>query len=104
MSRSPRRAVDPTDGCPGFVSALVLRCARGDHDALGALFDLFFPLVHARLAVLAPHEPIDERVIDTFQRVWQEAPGYQVAEDAVAWVMRHVSDRTPYSGVRTLAS
>ena len=44
--------------CPGLVSALVLRCARGDRAALGTLFDLLYAPVAATVG--GPGVPRDD--------------------------------------------
>lgn len=68
-----------------MVSALVLRCARGDREALGTLFDL----LHAPVAALidGPGVPRDDLVVEVFQDVWRSAPAFRLGDDPVAWVL-----------------
>lgn len=82
--RVPKPVSSPA-GCPGLVSALVLRCARDDRAALGTLFDL----LHAPVAAMVdgPGVPRDDLVAEVFQDVWRNAHSFRRDEDAVEWVL-----------------
>lgn len=71
--------------CPGFASALVLRCARDDRAALGTLLDLLYAPVAA--VVGGPGAARDDLVVEVFQDVWRFADTFRRDEDAVAWVL-----------------
>jgi DNA-directed RNA polymerase specialized sigma24 family protein len=71
--------------CPGFVTALVLRCAQGDRSALGTLFDLLHGPVAATLG--APGVSRDDLVVEVFRDVWLQAPTFPRGADPVAWVL-----------------
>ncbi|GEP32303.1 hypothetical protein NSZ01_00710 [Nocardioides szechwanensis] len=82
--------------CPGFVSALVLRCARDDRAALGTLFDL----LHAPVAAMVGGSGIerDDLVAEVFQEVWANANHFRRGDDPVAWVLglaRQTGARAP---------
>lgn len=82
--------------CPGFVSALVLRCARDDRAALGTLFDLLYAPVAATVG--SPGMARDDLVAEVFQDVWANANHFHRGDDAVAWVLglaRQKSARAP---------
>ena len=78
MSSYSQHIVDrhPPDRCPGFITALILRCAAGDEAALGSLFDLLYPLVNAIVGSAAPSDSDETRVVATFHRLWDQAPTY----------------------------
>lgn len=71
--------------CPGLVTALILRCARGDQAALGTLFDL----LHAPVAaIVGGHgRGRDDLVVEVFHHVWRGAPAFRRGDDPVAWVL-----------------
>lgn len=71
--------------CPGFVTDLVLRCARGDRAALGVLFDLLHSPVAA--VVGTPGVARDDLVVEVFRDVWQRAPAFHSGDDPVTWVL-----------------
>jgi len=71
--------------CPGLVTALVLRCAQGDRDALGTLVDLLHGPVAATVG--GPRASRDDRVVDVFRDVWRQAPAFPRGDDPVAWVL-----------------
>lgn len=82
--------------CPGFVTDLVLRCARGDRAALGVLFDLLHAPVAA--AVGSPGVARDDLVVEVFRDVWLQAPAFRRGADPVAWVLdlaRSAAHRSP---------
>lgn len=71
--------------CPGFVTDLVLRCARGDRAALGVLFDLLHAPVAATVGT--PEVARDDLVVEVFRDVWLRAPAFRRGDDPVAWVL-----------------
>jgi len=77
--------ISPSAGCPGFVSALVLRCARDDRAALGTLVDLLYAPVAATVG--EPGIPRDDLVAEVFHTVWRRAHAFRRDDDAVAWVL-----------------
>lgn len=82
--------------CPGFVSALVLRCARDDRAALGTLFDLLYAPV--AVTVGGPGRERDDLVAEVFQRVWTNANHFRRGDDPVDWVLglaRQTAARVP---------
>lgn len=86
----PRAAADAGHGCPGFVTALVLRCGRGDESALVALMELLYGPVRARLG-LAHHSDAeaDEVLGRAFVHIWRRAASYDASKQAgvVAWLL-----------------
>lgn len=76
-------------GCPGFVTGLVLRCARGDAGAMSALMDLLYAPVLARVSSDADGPESDELVARAFIRIWDQAPSYDPRRDggSVAWLL-----------------
>ena len=58
--------------------ALVVRIARGDHDALAALFDRHAAAVHSLAARLGGSDQADEVVQDVFVRLWQRPERFDV--------------------------
>lgn len=81
------------DRCPGFVTGLVLRCARGDRSALAPLMDLLYAPVLARVAPHPASTVSDEVVTRAFVRIWEQAPSYDPTTDggAVAWLLDQAS-------------
>lgn len=77
------------DGCPGLVTVLVLRCARGDTSALAPLMDLLYAPVLARVAPHLASAVSDEVVARAFIRIWEQAPSYDPTTDGgpVAWLL-----------------
>jgi len=86
---NPRTAPDAEHGCPGFVTALVLRCGRGDEAALVALMELLYSPVRARLAVALPDAEADELVGLAFIHIWGRAAAYDAPSQAgvIAWLL-----------------
>lgn len=83
----------PADPCPGILTDLVLRCARGDEAALGRLFDVVFPLIRAIVVRSAASSgTTDDRVVAAFTRIWRCATEYDPATPVVAWLMGQVAD------------
>lgn len=86
----PRTAADAGHGCPGFVTALVLRCGQGDESALLALMELLYVPVRARLAVVAlPDAEADELVGRAFVHIWRRAASYDASHQAgvISWLL-----------------
>ena len=80
--------VHPTDPCPGFVTALIARCADGDVVALGRLFDLFLPTVLAIVGEGTTSTETDARAVAAFRRVWLHAPSFDPqSQHSVSWVL-----------------
>jgi DNA-directed RNA polymerase specialized sigma24 family protein len=82
------------EGCPGFVTALVLRCASGDETALMALMSLLYAPVRARLSGAAVSETeADELVGRAFVHIWRRAAAYDVSNPAgvIAWLLDQAS-------------
>lgn len=81
------------DRCPGFVTRLVLRCARGDSSALAPLMELLYAPVLARLTPDPASTVSDEVVVRAFVRIWEQAPSYDPTSDggAVAWLLDQAS-------------
>lgn len=81
------------DGCPGLVTGLVLRCARGDRSALAPLMDLLYAPVLARVALHPASVVSDEVVARAFIRIWEQAPSYDPHTDGgpVAWLLDQAS-------------
>ncbi len=86
----PRTAAAAADGCPGFVTELVLSCGRGDEAALAALMTLTYAPVRALLGV-APRSAseADELVVRAFVHIWRQAASYDASkqEGVVAWLL-----------------
>ncbi len=59
-------------------TVLVIRTARGDREALAALYDRYGPTLY-RLAVVARDERPEQFVVDVFMRVWRHAGDYDPA-------------------------
>lgn len=82
-----------TERCPGFITALVLRCGQGDQAALLALMELFYAPVRARVAdsdtVSLSDDEVDALVGRAFVHIWQRAPSYDPARrpGPVAWLL-----------------
>ena len=80
----------PPDRCPGFITALILRCAARDEAALGSLFDLLYPLVIAVVGGAVPSDSDETRALATFRRLWEQSPTYDPKLfGAVEWVVAH---------------
>lgn len=90
-----------TEQCPGFVTALVLRCGQGDQAALLALVELFYAPVRARIAGARSGDEVDELVSRAFVHIWQRASSYEPRRQPgpVAWILTEaastVGDATP---------
>lgn len=84
----PAGSTAAADPCPGIISDLVLRCARGDEAAMGRLFDVVFPLI---LAIVvrgaAASSTTDDQVVEAFTRIWRRATEYDPATPVVAWLV-----------------
>lgn len=90
-----------TERCPGFLTALLLRCGQGDQRALLALMELFYAPVRACVATGRPDDEADVLVGRAFVQVWQHASSYEPRRQPgpVAWVLTEaasaVRDATP---------
>ncbi|MFF5830712.1 RNA polymerase sigma factor [Streptomyces bacillaris] len=72
---------DRDDGTEKDDAALVRAVARGDTDALGALYDRHAGWLHARLARrCADAETVREVLQDTFVTVWRSAASHRGAQ------------------------
>ena len=78
-----------TERCPGFVTALVLRCGQGDQAALLTLMELLYAPVRARIASNRPDDEADVLVGRAFLHVWEHASSYDTRRQPgpVAWVL-----------------
>lgn len=78
-----------TERCPGFVTALLLRCGEGDQRALLALMELFYAPVRARIAAGRPDDEADALVGRAFVHLWEHAPSYEPRRqpEPVAWIL-----------------
>ncbi|MFF9792381.1 RNA polymerase sigma factor [Streptomyces bacillaris] len=77
---------DRDDGTEKDDAALVRAVARGDTDALGALYDRHAGWLHARLARrCADAETVREVLQDTFVTVWRSAASHRGAQ-AGGWL------------------
>jgi RNA polymerase sigma-70 factor, ECF subfamily len=66
-------------------AALVLRVARGDERALGALYDRWSPLVFSLCAhILGDDDEAEEAVEETFWQAWRQAARYDAGRGAVS--------------------
>lgn len=86
-------AIEMPGRCPGFVSNLILRCARGDRSAMGSLFDLMYPLVADASVQRFPALPTDDVVAAVFVQVWRYAPAYTADDRSrpIEWILGLVS-------------
>lgn len=82
-----------TDRCPGFATALLLRCGQGDRPALLTLMELFYAPVRARVAADLPDHEADALVGQAFIHIWERAPSYRPRRQPgpVAWVLDEAS-------------
>jgi RNA polymerase sigma-70 factor (ECF subfamily) len=67
----------------------MLRVARGDEQALGALYDRWSPLVFSLCAhILGDDDEAEEAVEETFWQAWRQASRYEGARGAVStWLV-----------------
>lgn len=87
-SVAPDRAPSMPPCQHGFIAELVLRCGRGDTEALARLFDLFHTPVQATVAAALPPRRVESSVVQVFVRVWRHAAHFDPAQHtAVSWVM-----------------
>ena len=94
MSLADRSAGPVTDfsACrTGLISDLLLRCGQGDEAAFAAIWDTFYSVVRAKVAVeLAPDE-VDQAVQRTFVSIWHNSPSYRPGRaTAVEWIIGNV--------------
>ena len=84
---SPSAVVPPE--VADFDRALVARCAAGDADALGLLYDRYGRVVFGVLHALLPSpEAAEEVVQDAFHAVWQRARDYDSSRGSVrTWLL-----------------
>ncbi|MCD4526776.1 sigma factor [Nocardioides sp. cx-173] len=74
--------------CEGLLTGLVLRCARGETQALGTLFDLTYALVAASLRRRIATEATEDVLVEVFQDVWRSAPAFRPGrQDPLAWLL-----------------
>jgi hypothetical protein len=86
----------------GLVSDLLLRCGRGDHVALGRLFDLVAPIITAVVAERVEPAQVPDGLTAAFAEVWRQAPAYRPGVQgetganggtgAVAWILARVAE------------
>lgn len=85
MNPTPRARAYPVGQTQGsFDVDLIRRVARGDEDALGALYDRWCGVVSAFVARIL-REPVDadEIVEEVFWQVWRQASQYDPARSSV---------------------
>ncbi|WP_309648294.1 hypothetical protein [Nocardioides sp.] len=99
MSEHRLRVVPPLDPCAGLISALVLRCAGGERDALGTLVDLFYAPVLAAVAPQGHSDADADQVVEVFHEVWRRAPGFEAGHDPVTWILDVARDVKPLTPV-----
>lgn len=93
ISTLPMATTTHSGRCPGFITYLIMRCARGDEAALGRLFDLFLPMVLGIVGNGTASPATDALVVNAFSRVWLLAPTYDPeTRDAVGWVLNQARD------------
>ena len=81
-------------GCQGVVSELLVRCGRGDTEALGMLIDVYQVHVIAAVAATGGVRGADrhDAVISAFMHIWRHAPSYRPeSHSAVEWLAAEVS-------------
>lgn len=85
----------------GCIADLVLRCGRGDREALLGLMDLFYSAARATAASnVAAHE-VDRSIEETFVALWHNAPTFRSDRDsAVDFVMSHVTTSAQRGSLR----
>jgi hypothetical protein len=84
----------PPSACEGLVGGLVVRCGRGETDAMGTLFDLLYGVVAATLRRRVPARDVDDAVVEVFQEVWRAAHAFRAGQqDPIVWVLR-IADGT----------
>jgi hypothetical protein len=71
----------------GHVADLLMACGRGSEEALGELFDLFYPLFAARARS-------EDEVVAAFCTLWRRAPEYSGVGSPIGWIVR-VTEPTP---------
>ena len=83
-----RPSLVPTDEAE-LDRALVARCASGDADALGLLYDRYGRVVFGVLHGLLPSPDAAEEVVqDAFHAVWRRARDYDTAKGSVrTWLL-----------------
>ena len=83
---SPRPA-DQTDAA--VLAGLLERVARGDHEALGALYDSTVGKLFALARLMLRNDADAEEVVcDVYTQVWQSAGGYRSERGGVmAWLL-----------------
>jgi RNA polymerase sigma-70 factor (ECF subfamily) len=85
-SRSNLASLPPPAG--GWED-LVARTARGDHDALAALYDGTCTLVHSLVVrIVGDHHIAEEVTADVYLQVWRQAERYDPERGSpLAWLM-----------------
>ncbi|MCX4983433.1 RNA polymerase sigma factor [Streptomyces sp. NBC_00572] len=77
----------PSGGDEDDDAALLRAVARGDSEALAALYDRHAGWLHARLARRCPDEETVREVLqDTFVTVWRSAGGHRGRGEAGGWL------------------
>ena len=81
--------ISSTERCPGFVTALILRCGQGDQPALLTLMELLYAPVRASVASGRPDDEADALVGQAFVHIWEHASSYEPRRQPgpVAWIL-----------------
>lgn len=89
VSASPTEAVEPSD------IALVAEMARGNSEALGALYDRYAPVLLALVErVAARGAEAEDLVHDVFLEAWRRAADYDPARGSVkSWLLLRARSR-----------
>jgi RNA polymerase sigma-70 factor (ECF subfamily) len=89
VSAPPAEAAEPSD------AALVAAMARGNSEALGALYDRYAPLLLALVERVAAHGPEAEDLVhDVFLVAWRRAADYDAARGSVkSWLLLRARSR-----------
>jgi len=84
---TPARVTDEFD--PAILTALIERIARGEHDALGTLYDSTVGKLFALARLVLRNEADAEEVVcDVYAQVWQSAVLYRGERGGVmAWLL-----------------
>jgi RNA polymerase sigma-70 factor (ECF subfamily) len=88
VSPRNRPLADAAAAAPHEDTALIAACAKGDPNALGALFDRHDQAVRrflARICQVVPAD-LDDLVHATFVEVYRSAPGFRGRASAKTWI------------------
>ena len=81
-------SIFPTTYGPAELDALLSAVAKGDQDALAALYDYGRAAVYGlALSYLRNGHDAEDVTQDTFVRVWEKAPTYRSQGTPMAWVL-----------------